>query len=263
MEDFNASATSYDMRNALWLGKAAALAYKDETSVRQALQGLSVTPFANPATDTEGFLAGNTEMIVVSFRGTKNLRDWLTDLDAVLVDGPAGEVHKGFSVAISSVWNDMVTALQDMRQNGQPLWITGHSLGAALATLAAAMLLEKKRVASINGLYTFGQPRTGNTVFAAWFDGLMKSRMFRFVNNNDIVPHVPLPPLFKHAGIFLYIDGDGKIQAEEGFWGLLKESLEGQAKSLFDDKLVPDEIEDHFMENYLAQLQKNVGVNPF
>lgn len=263
MENFDPSITSYDPQNALWLGKAAALAYNDAASVKKSLEGCSVTPLGNPATDTEGFVAGNAEMIVISFRGTKDLRNWLTNLDAVLAKGPVGDVHKGFYDAISSVWDDLVSTVKGMRQNGQPLWITGHSLGAALATLAAAKLLKDNVVESISGLYTFGQPRTGNPVFAAWFDGLMKARMFRFVNNNDIVPHVPLPPLYKHVGTFLHFDSDGKIQAGEGFWEQLKDDLEGKVKSLFDDKLVPDNIEDHFMENYLSCLEKNVGVDPF
>jgi triacylglycerol lipase len=262
MEDFNPVATKYDPHNALWIGKAAALAYQDAAAVQAGLPGLKVQCVSNPATDTEGFVAGSDAFILVAFRGTQaeELEDWLTDLDAVPVDGPVGEVHKGFYDALSSVWNDLVAALQGMRQDGQPLWITGHSLGAALATLAAARLLKENVVGSISGLYTFGQPRTGDPAFAAWFDGLMRARMFRFVNNNDIVPHVPLPPLYKHVGTFLYFDSDGKIQADEGFWGELKEGLEGEAKSLLEGKFKPDLIEDHFMKNYLARLEENVGV---
>lgn len=263
MEEFNPTAMSYDPHNALWLGRAAALAYDDAAAVRQAFAGWDVRALSDQKTDTDGFVAGNAEMVVVAFRGTKNLRDWLTNLDAVLVDGPVGHLHKGFDDALLSVWGELVPAVQGLMANGQKLWITGHSLGAALATLAAAKLLDDKVAGSISGLYTFGQPRTGDHAFAAWFDGLMKERMFRFVNNNDIVPHVPLPPLFKHVGTFLYFDSDGDIRAGEGFWELVKEGLEGKAKSLFDDKLMPDEIEDHFMENYLARLEKNVAVNPF
>jgi triacylglycerol lipase len=263
MENFNPSAATYDPRNALWLGNAAALAYKDAASVKQALQGFSVTPLANPATDTEGFVGGNTAMIVIAFRGSKDVRNWLTNLDAVLEKGPVGEVHKGFYDAISSVWSDLVNTVQSLRHSGQPLWITGHSLGAALATLAAAELLKDNVVESINGLYTFGQPRTGNPAFAGWFDGLMKARMFRFVNNSDIVPHVPLPPFYRHAGTFLHFDSAGKISAHEEFWVQLKGDLEEEAKSLFNDKFIPDNIEDHFMENYLSCLERNVSVDPF
>jgi len=262
MKEFNPTATSYDPRNALWLGKAADLAYQDIASVEQALQGWNVIPLADSVTDTSGFVAGNAEMIVISFRGTEahKLKDWLTDLNAGHADGPIGKVHKGFYQAISSIWLELSTALRDLRHNDRTLWITGHSLGAALAVLASAKLLRENVVTSIDGLYTFGQPRTGDQDFAAWLDGVMQARMFRFVNNNDIVPHVPLPPLFKHAGSIHYFDSDGKLRTDEGFWQEIKDRLAGKVRSLFDDKLVPDEIADHFMANYLARLTVNVGV---
>ncbi len=262
MNEFNAATTGYDPRNALWLGKVAALAYKDITSVVQALPGWDVTPFAHEATDTWGFVAGNSQLIVISFRGAEpdKLKAWLTNLKAELVDGPVGKVHKGFHEAIDGVWQEFVTILRRMRQNGQNIWITGHGLGAALALLASVKLLNEKVTTSIEGLYTFGQPRTGDTDFAAWLDSGMKSRTFRFVNNNDIVPHVPLPPLYKHAGTFFYFDSDGKLQGDVGFWRFLKERLKGKVKSLFDKEIVPDEIYDHSMKSYLTRLENNVGV---
>jgi triacylglycerol lipase len=264
MDEVKQAITTYDPNKALLLGTAAALAYKDLASVEQTFEGWSITPLSAATTDTAGFVAGNAEMIVISFRGTEpdKLKDWLTDLNAIPVDGPVGKVHEGFNAAVSSVWTDLVAALGRLRDNGQTIWITGHSLGAALAHLAAARLLKENVVAIIDGLYTFGQPRTGDSDFAVWSDGALKTRMFRFVNNNDIVPHVPLPPLYKHAGTFLHFDRNGTVQSDVGYWESLKKLLTDKIRSLFDDKLVPAEIEDHFMANYLAQLQANLEGKP-
>ncbi len=264
MKNFNPSAGSYEPQNALWLGKAAALAYENEISVSQALQDFKVTQIANPTTDTQGYVAGNSEMVVVSLRGTEpnKLVDWLTDLDAILTSGPVGEVHRGFYDALMSIWADLVSTLQSTRQHKQPIWFTGHSLGAALANLAAAKLLKDEMVESIKGLYTFGQPRTGTRTFADWFDGEMKPQTYRFVNHHDIVPHVPLPPLYMHSGNLIHFDSKGNIHTDEAFWDAMREKLDETAKNLIKDKFIPDEIEDHFMKNYLKRLEQNAGNNP-
>ena len=264
MDGFNSTATTYDPQNALWLGKIADLAYEKITKVNESLPGWKIIPLANPKTDTEGFIAGNNDLIVISFRGTEadEIKDWLIDLDAEMVDGPTGKVHQGFHDAVSSIWEELVAALGQLQHHDKTLWITGHSLGGAVALLSSARLLKEEVVTSISGIYTFGQPRTGDQEFASWLDGIMKTRTFRLVNNNDIVPHLPPPPLYKHAGTFLYFDSDEKIQTGEGFWQCLKERMEISAKNLLDNNFVPAEIENHFMSNYLKQLEINVATLP-
>ena len=259
MAVFDPKATDYNPQNALWLGEAAAVAYEDATAVQGAFAGWEVRLLSDPKTDTEGFVAGNGHMVVITFRGTepKDISDWLTDAEVVLVNGPGGKVHSGFYTRVLAIWPKLLNALEGLQKSGQTLWITGHSLGAGLATVAAAMLLKEKVVGSISGLYTFGQPRTGDPAFAIWFDGLMRERTFRFVNNNDIVTHVPLPPLYRHVGTFLYFDEEGNLQTDEGFWTMLKDAFEGEAKRLLNGDLAPDAIEDHFMKSYLACLGKN------
>ena len=123
------------------------------------------------------------------FRGTHNLENWMSNLDTSPVswDGP-GQVHKGFRDAFKPVWKSLVQFLPEL---SCPVFYAGHSLGAALATLAAV----KHPPAA---LYTFGSPMTGNRSFVNALNGVP---VYRVVNNRDIVTQLPPPILgFRHAG---------------------------------------------------------------
>lgn len=135
--------------------------------------------------------------IVIAFRGTEQkISDWLTDAKAAPKQEGVTKVHTGFHEALMKETDDTgKTALQRVKDilegqeakdgNGKalPIFITGHSLGGALA------LLTTKQIASnINGAcYTFGGPRVANYEY---FDGI-KTPVFRIVNSSDIVPRVP------------------------------------------------------------------------
>ena len=201
-------------------------------------------------------------MIIVAFRGTepKKLQDWLTDADFDLVEGPFGQVHDGFNRALRHVWRDLARSIKEFQDNGQSLWFTGHSLGAALATLAVATLREEDK--PVHGLYTFGQPRTGDRHFERTFNADFKPRCFRFVNNNDVVTRVPLRAMkYSHVGTFLYFDADGNLTDDLHWWYRFLDRVEGRIEDL--GKLGTDGIKDHSMNRYIANLEQNTGVNPF
>ena len=203
---------------------------------------------------------GKEDVIVVAFRGTEpnKIKDWFTDLEIPLTDSPVGMVHKGFYTRLLAIWTQLNNALTTLQHAGKSIWITGHSLGAALAALAAAKLLKEGVVASTNGLYTYGQPRTGNPQFAEWFDSMMKPRIFRHVNNKDIVTNVPLPPLYKHAGTLEFYNSDGKRQTDIRFWTRFKELVAEDTENLIQGRLVPEALKDHFMDNYIFLLKNNL-----
>src|SRR5690349_3616236 len=165
---FNSDTTKYDPANAYWLGKAARLAYRDgaEAQSTTASWGFDrFRPFDHG--DTQCYVAGNAKMVMVAFRGTQPqlLKDWLTDGDTCMCGGSFGCVHRGFQRGLDQVWDDVARTLGEFQDRGQSLWFTGHSLGAALATLAVAKLRVPPSDKPVYGLYTYGQPRVGDRDF--------------------------------------------------------------------------------------------------
>jgi triacylglycerol lipase len=265
---FNAETTKYDPVNAYWCGKAAQLAYRDgeewKSTVRQ--WGFDRCHFLD-CDDTQAHVAGNDRMMLLAFRGTEPgiLRDWITDAGTRFCDGPFGRVHEGFQKGLKCVWDELTRTILEFQDAGQSLWFTGHSLGAALATLAVAHLRAPPNDKPVYGLYTFGQPRVGDREFEQRFNADFKSRCFRFVNvnNNDLVTRVPhRVGGFSHVGTFLYFDREGKLHDDLGYWYRFLDRVQGSIDDL--GRLGPDQIRDHDMTaGYLAQLARNIAVNPF
>jgi pimeloyl-ACP methyl ester carboxylesterase len=86
------------------------------------------------------------------------------------------------------------------------VWFCGHSLGAALATLAA------DRYPATRGVCTFGCPRVGDNTFAAAFNANRANKTLRYVNHHDVVTHVPAPLFgYKHVNQRQFIARDGAV----------------------------------------------------
>ncbi|MEH6404937.1 MAG: lipase family protein [Sneathiella sp.] len=151
-------------------------------------------------TGTEAFIAVRENgMAVLAFRGTeKNKKDIVTDLNARFFETADGKAHRGFSLAFQSVETSIratLTKLKIKHPNLQ-LFITGHSLGAALATVASHSL---ERDFLISACYTFGSPRVGN---ADWSESV-KTPVYRVVNGADGVPLVPGGIVLRTIAIWL------------------------------------------------------------
>lgn len=171
------------------------LAYMIKAGVEQTLPRAGFTlkqwlggerlPERFAAWGTDGFVATAPDgRTVVAFRGTESDKpeDLLVDLLIAMKPWPnGGQVHAGFAEAFSRVIVPIRTALGEAGPG--PLLITGHSLGAALATLVAADLRDRKPA-----LITFGSPRVGDADFARLLDGVAGAR---FVNCCDVVARVP------------------------------------------------------------------------
>lgn len=160
--------------------------------------------FISPETDTQAFLASNGDFLVLAFRGTevKKKLDVEIDIRAVRVSTIEGKVHTGFNAAYESVAPSISKSLAQIKD--LPIYITGHSLGAALATIATQNLGKDSRFKDrIAACYTFGSPRVGNDQY----DKSFKSPIYRVVNTTDVVTVVPLNLMgYTHIGDVRFLD---------------------------------------------------------
>ena len=147
---------------------------------------------------TQAFLASSDSYMinVLAFRGTeKDIRDIKADLKATTIEIDGHSIHSGFYGAFLSVKEDVEHALDSLKKNGYPLYITGHSLGGALALIATKFLASD----SLGACYTFGSPRVASSEFG----DEVKTPIYRVVNAADLVPRVP-PAYIQHVLIAVF-----------------------------------------------------------
>lgn len=235
-KNFVPRTTRWSEHNALALCHAANLAYKDDATIR-AVAPAAGLPRVNVhrVREVQAFVAGGPEAVIVAFRGSRpdEILDWMTDFDAVQVPfherltpcPEVGRTHRGFTGGLLRVWERVLADVRQFQDRGQTLWLTGHSLGGALAVLGAAAFTFSRRM-PVNGLYTYGQPRVGDLDFGRNLDAHLGNVFFRFVNDQDVVtrvpprlfPHFPLPWFYGHAGLVRYFDGKGVLHSDETWW---------------------------------------------
>ena len=271
---FEPDAISFNLINAWWLAEASTLAYADEDFAipRFGKAGLPQVRFFDKLS-TQCYVANNDRFAIVAFRGSeiwkkegkfnlqKAFADFKADVDIRLTEWPGGgKVHRGFKDALDEVWFDLLTYIIHLDGKGCKIWMTGHSLGAALATLAA------DRYRNVQGVYTFGSPRVGDDDFKIYYE----VGAFRIINNTDIATRVPPPGKYKHVGTIKFIDGDGNIHdhviEEESFAEQPRDELYGQENSRkpskrYTSSLIPDSFIDHVPLIYTIHLWNNIIEN--
>lgn len=150
---------------------------------------------------TQAILLENDKHLFLAYRGTEvtEIKDIKSDADAVITTSKyGGKIHSGFKEAYGQVSIEIQTFLDQDRYKEKPLFITGHSLGGALATVAAKELTHKGGVAAC---YTFGSPRVGDE---DWTTDI-KTPIYRIVNAAD--PVTMLPPGAETVGLFAWLFG--------------------------------------------------------
>lgn len=188
----SAAPGSFSVPVAQWLAGQAAEAYKAATC----------TDKATWASANVVFDSGHNA-VVVAFKGSSEAQDFFQDAKFEMVplvyQGTSFEAtaHRGFVEDIQAITIAVVSQVRGYLHNNPTakVFITGHSLGGALAILCAFEF--SKQSLPVTAVYTFGQPRVGNHFFCFIYDQcpcgshLLKEVTFRLVNGNDIVPRLP------------------------------------------------------------------------
>jgi len=172
----------------------------------------------------QGFVAETaSKRCVVAFRGSLSAKNWYADADFLLRPWPPVErkrqdtswcrdcyVHTGFATAYEELHPAVVDAMAELQC--QRVSVTGHSLGAAVATIAAFDLRARLGV-QVDAVWTFGKPRLGNYAFVKAFEAAAERQavspsLWRVVHYHDPVPRAPpdVPFLYEvgHEGLEVY-----------------------------------------------------------
>jgi Lipase (class 3) len=196
-----------------------------------------------------GFLAlrENDKLALAAFRGTdaKDIKDVAYDVDFRLVQWPkGGEVHEGFAHALGKLQSTLEPALKAVE--AYRMLVTGHSLGAAMATLQASLYTP-------DSLYTFGCPRVGDAEFVAT---LGDTKSYRYVDCCDLVARIPPEIGYRHVGELYYIDRSRQVRfAPQTPW-VWWDRFRAQAEYLAREALKPSNVRirslaDHAPINYV------------
>jgi len=248
MEEPGAEDPSFDLDLAIELGELALVAYEQRIQCINDGKGAITVPseytleevifqgvssfFNSTCKDDSGviplaFVATKGDNIYVSFRGTANFTDAITDIAAIQVPynflQTTGKVSGGFQGAYTGT-NDfpiesaILSKVDELTMTGiyTNLYITGHSLGAALAFLAFPDFSQN--VSGIDNvvMYNFAGPAAGDSAWVTTYEGEYATNRtsFRIVNTNDLVPM--LPPLGLDCTDFSYFHVDNKFEITFG-----------------------------------------------
>lgn len=136
----------------------------------------------------------NGRVVVLVFRGTLSMEDWMTDLnfrqtEPSFLETPGAQlVHTGFDTLYATMRDNVYAALEGAFPNAERVFVTGHSLGGALATLCAMDLASNTKHKVI--CYTYGSPRVGNVRFAEAYQAALPNSV-RVWNRYDTIPDLP------------------------------------------------------------------------
>jgi hypothetical protein len=244
----------------------------------QLIANAGIDPFPTGAFGTmkswavRAMVFSNDKVVVISFRGSEmdlsqapadTFNNWVgTNIQTRLQDqpllGPGVQVHDGFWTALDSVYKGI--AAEIVKQGGfkqKKVFVTGHSLGGALATLCAVRLQKDKYGSPV--VYTFASPRVGNDKFQAAF----RLTHRRWVNQNDLVTQLP-PEIFGYRpiGTFDHILANGKVQlnAQESAspLGEVQQFVQGLADSKNSAKKLVSAVSMHAPPLYSRALYNNL-----
>ena len=222
--DSDFRAVGFSLRTGYYLAQCSLAAYGGAGDWPETL-GLADSIRTFQCGEFHGFVAAPQGRVVVAFRGTESIGNALTDVETALIRQAIfpGMVHLGFAHAAETVYPTVRVLLTALGRD-RPIWVTGHSLGGAIATLVAHRLAAEGF--PVRAVYSYGSPRPGDRYFRAAY----RLPHYRFVNDNDLVPHLPLRWCYRHVGFLKLLTHDGQLLEAESDWKHKKRKLIKHAK---------------------------------
>ncbi|MFT5469796.1 MAG: 5'-nucleotidase [Verrucomicrobiales bacterium] len=280
---FDPTTTGYTDGNAWWLAELSRIVYTrakaeifwlgEDPTRAQFLEKIGIeqlASFYSAGTHAGVFRLNRTttgkSCIAVCFRGTKNLLQWILNLSVLgepwdLEQPEGAKVHQGFRYIFNKLWPALREAIPN---DDEPIFYTGHSLGGALATYAAAELPPQ-------AVFSFGSPRAGNQEFA---DSLVEIPHHRIVYHHDIVTTIPLTTgkrtglVYKHSGRLHHLTEDHRLIIEDNDEPSGAESWIPESPARFLREAIeesgtrpPQPLLDHSISNYTRVLRARLLEN--
>ena len=236
----------------LLFARLSAIAYGDLKEVKKQAKELGFTTVEFYNKDgAQAYRFQNRHDLVIACRGTEPtcFNDIKADLKAIPVMAETvSRVHRGFKKEVDDLWPMIVEDLLAKRAK-QSLWFTGHSLGAAMATIMASRCLYCEKLPDPEELYTYGSPRVGWRGYVVH----LGVQHHRWVNNNDVVTRVPLALMgYRHHGTEHYMNAYGQVRKNTG-WQRVKDRWRGMLMGIKKGSI--DNFSDHSMVNYVANIE--------
>jgi pimeloyl-ACP methyl ester carboxylesterase len=277
-----------DPRNAFFLAEACKLAYLDEPQGPEEFSTqLGLEAHLISVGNTQVYVGQNGNAVVVAFRGSQSptsldgLKDWLlTNANNYLIlpegqlgtdfaaAGVGARFHRGFLEALDAIWEPLFAQVSKLLDaSDRPLWVTGHSLGGALALMAAWRL--QRNFLKVHEVITFGSPMVGNDAAARAFEREFAGKIFRYVNLEDPVPLLPSISLVANA--YAHCQSEVSLSAVNATLSAL-EDLKQSAGSAVDQileaaqidllwKAIQGRISAHFINHYQDRVKDRCGAS--
>ncbi|MFK8113482.1 MAG: hypothetical protein AB8B91_14855 [Rubripirellula sp.] len=270
----------HDLSHARYLATACDLAYFEEAEGKeQFAKKLGLDANLVSVDNTQAYVGENDESIVIAFRGSQSptsldgVKDWLltnarnflvlpegrlgTDFAAA---GVGARFHRGFMEALSEIWASLYDRVDEAYSRSErPVWVTGHSLGGALALLCAWRMHQQ--FVPMHQVCTFGAPMIGNLAAAEAYKREFPGRVFRYVDAGDLVPRLPMMSLlsnnYGHCETEIVVGESTITTAAKLITTVAVDTVDGAIDSRVAD-LIWGELKmgmpSHLMGNYLSRL---------
>ncbi|MFO0908282.1 MAG: lipase family protein [Isosphaeraceae bacterium] len=272
---------------AAYLGLACELAYLPDALARPRFADeLGLDAKLISVDNTQVYVGTNETSMVLAFRGSESpesldgFKDWLLTNASNFLVLPEGDLgtdfvaagvgarfHRGFLQALDAIWAPLYAEVERaMTEKERPIWVTGHSLGGALALLASWRLARKFYPPCC--IVTFGAPMIGNEAAAQAFEREFSGKIVRYVDEFDLVPLLPRVALL--ANDYSHCPAEERLAAAIASANVdtpadaVLQSIAGSvAQAVLDATMIDNlwaglkhRIAHHMISNYLARLEE-------